>query len=108
MRELNLNFIGKLRVDANLRYFYTGEQNKVGAPRKYDGKVDCHDLSRLNFVKDLKPGVSLYTLEVSRCCLNCPICLAFISKVQANGKMKNALLFSTDIHLLAEQIVEYY
>jgi len=36
VRELNLDFIGKLRVDANLRYLYTGEQNKLGAPRKYD------------------------------------------------------------------------
>ena len=32
------------------------------APRKYDDKVDCQDLSRLNFVKYIKPGVSLYTL----------------------------------------------
>ncbi|MDF0554794.1 transposase, partial [Kamptonema sp. UHCC 0994] len=58
VRELNLDFIGKLRVDANLRYLYTGEQKKLGAPRKYDGK--------------------------------------------------NALLFSTDIHLSPEQIIEYY
>jgi len=65
-------------------------------------------LSRLNFVKDLKPGVSLYTLEGGRCCLNCQITLACISEVQANGKIKNALLFSTDIHLSPEQIVEYY
>jgi hypothetical protein len=36
VRELNLDFIGKLRVDANLRYLYTGEQKKLGAPRKYD------------------------------------------------------------------------
>jgi hypothetical protein len=108
VRELNLNFIGKLRVDANLRYLYRGEQKKLGAPRKYDGKVDCHDLSRLNFVKDLKPGVSLYTLVVWSCCLNCQITLACISEVQANGKIKNALLFSTDIHLPPEQIVEYY
>jgi len=106
--ELNLNFIGKLRIDANLRYLYTGEQKKLGVPRKYDGKVDCHDLSRLNFVKDLKPGVSLYTLEVGRCCLNFQITLACISEVQANVKIKNALLFSTDIHLPPEQILEYY
>ena len=65
-------------------------------------------MSRLNFVKDIKPGVSLYTLEVGRCCLNCQICWACISEVQANGKIKNALLFSTDIHLPPEQIVEYY
>ncbi|MEG4911641.1 transposase [Microcoleus sp. B7-D4] len=106
--ELNLDFIGKLRVDANLRYLYTGEQNKLGAPRKYDGKVDCQYLSRLKFVKQIKPGVSLYTLVVWSCCLNCKISLACISEVQANGKIKNTLLFSTDIHLPPEQIVEYY
>src|SRR4028119_1936442 len=108
VRELNLDFIGKLRVDANLRYLYTGEQNKLGSPRKYDGKVDCQDLSRLKFVKQIKPGVSLYTLVVWSCCLNCQISLACISEVQANGKIKNTLLFSTDIHLRSEQIVEYY
>jgi hypothetical protein len=93
VRELNLDFIGKLRVDANLRYLYTGEQNKLGAPRKYDGKVDCNDLSRLNFVKYIKPGVSLYTLVVWSCCLKFEISLACISEVQANGKIKNTLLF---------------
>jgi len=60
--ELNLGFSGKLRVDADLRYLYTGEQKKLGAPRKYDGKVGCNDLSRLNLVKEIKPGVSRYTL----------------------------------------------
>ena len=108
VRELNLDFIGKLRVDANLRYLYTGEQNKLGAPRKYDGKVDWQDLSRLKFVKQIKLGVSLYTLVVWSCCLNCQISLACISEVQANGKIKNTLLFSTDIHLPPEQIIEYY
>ena len=71
-------------------------------------QVDCHDLSRLNFVKEIKPGVSLYTLVVWSCCLNCQIRLACISEVQANGEIKNALLLSTDIHLPPEQIVEYY
>ena len=108
VRELNLDFIGKLRVDADLRYLYTGEQKKRGAPRKYDGKVDIHDLSRLNFVKEIKTGVSLYTLVVWSCCLNCQICLICISEVQAKGKIKTALLFSTDINLPAEQILEYY
>ena len=108
VRELNLDFIAKLRVNANLRYLYTGEQKRLGAARKYDGKFDSNDLSRLKFVKNLKPGVSLYTLVVGSCCLNCHISLACISEVQANGKIKNALLFSTDIHLPPDQIVEYY
>jgi hypothetical protein len=89
-------------------YLYKVEQKKLGSPRKYDGKFDSNDLSRLKLVKNLKPGVSLYILEVGRCCLNCQISLACISEGQANGKIKNALLFSTDIHLPPEQIVEYY
>ena len=74
VRELNLDFIGRSRVDANLRYLYTGEQKKLGVPRKYDGKFDCQDLSRLNFIKEIKAGVSLSTLVVWSCCLNCQIC----------------------------------
>ena len=34
--------------------------------------------------------------------------MACISELQTNGKTKNILLFSTDINLSAEQIVEYY
>ena len=97
-----------MRARKAIRYLYTGEEKKLGAPGKYDGKVDCHDLSRLNLVKVIKPGISLYTLVVGSCCLNDPVSLACISEVQANGKSKNALLFSTDIHLPPEQIVEDY
>jgi len=31
VRALNLEFISKLRIDANLRYLYTGEQKKLAA-----------------------------------------------------------------------------
>jgi len=60
------------RVDANLRYLYTGEQKKLGAPRKYDGKFNSSDLSRLKFVKEIKPGVSLYTLVVGELLFKLP------------------------------------
>ena len=63
VRELNLHFIGKLRVDANLRYLYTGEQKKLGTPRKYDGKVDCNDLSRLNAVAQSRVPVEFYLVR---------------------------------------------
>jgi len=49
VRDTDLNLISKLRVDANLNYIYTGEKNKRGAPRKYDGKVDCNNLKKLRF-----------------------------------------------------------
>ncbi len=45
--------VSKLRIDADLRYCYTGEQKLKGAPRKYDGKVDLSDLSRLELSGEL-------------------------------------------------------
>jgi len=108
VRDADLNLISKLRVDANLNYIYTGERNKRGAPRKYDGKVDCNNLKNLTFVKEVKAGVKLYSLVVWSCCLKCKIRLACLSEVQPDGKIKNILLFSTDINLPTEQILEYY
>ena len=40
--------------------------------------------------------------------MKCKIRLACLSEVQPNGKIKNILLFSTDIALTGEQILEYY
>ncbi|MEG5048905.1 transposase [Microcoleus sp. B4-C1] len=108
VRNSNLNLISKLRSDANLKYLYTGEKNKIGAPRKYDGKVECNKLKNLTFIKEVKPGVKLYSLVVWSVSLKCKIRLACLSELQPNGKIKNILLFSTDIELTGEQILEYY
>ena len=99
--------ISKLRSDANLNYLYTGEKNKIRASRKYDGKVDGNNLKNLTFIKEVKPGIKLYSLVVWSVCLKCKIRLACFSEVQPNGKIKNILLFSTDIDLAGEKILEY-
>jgi hypothetical protein len=39
--ELNLQVVGKLRSDADMRYLYIGVQKPRGAKRKYDGKGRC-------------------------------------------------------------------
>ena len=45
---LGFHQIGRLRDDANLRYLYKGPNKKrKGAKKKYDGKVNLQDLSRL-------------------------------------------------------------
>jgi len=49
----DLQVVSKLRKDANLRYLYDGPQKARGAKRKYDGKVDLSDVSRLIWVKEL-------------------------------------------------------
>jgi hypothetical protein len=61
---LNLHMIGKLRLDANLRYLYTGPQKPKGARRKYDGKVNLTDLTRFTPVETREPHRKLYTAVV--------------------------------------------
>ncbi len=106
--DVDLNLISKLRIYADLNYLYKGEKNQRGAPRKYDGKVDCNNLKNLIVVKKLRPEVNFYSLVVGSCCLKCEVRLAVISELQPNGKIKNILLFSTAINLPSEQIIEYY
>jgi hypothetical protein len=55
--------IGKLRADADMRYFYAGPKRPTGSGRQkiYDGKVDWQDLHRFHYVTCLD-GIELYTL----------------------------------------------
>ena len=106
--KLNLNQIGKLRHDANMRYLYTGVQNKLGARRKYDGKVKLSDLKKLTFVKELAPKIYLYTAVVNHVTLKRNIRIAYIIDRRDTQTTKTALLFSTDTELDAEEIYYYY
>ncbi|HEX8090429.1 MAG TPA: hypothetical protein VF762_16340 [Blastocatellia bacterium] len=45
VRDRQPHLITKLRIDANLRYLYTGPRVKRrGRPKLYDGKVNFQDL----------------------------------------------------------------
>jgi hypothetical protein len=105
---LNLQVISKLRCDADMRYLYTGVQKPRGAKRKYDGKVKLSDLSRLIHVRQLEPHLDLYTLVVWHVSLKRQIRIAALVDTRKPGKTGVALLFSTDLDLEAEQILEYY
>lgn len=105
---LELQVISKLRKDANLRYLYTGAQKPRGAKRKYDGKVQLTDFSRFNHLRQLEPGLDLYSLVVWHVSLKRQIRLAALVDTRKPGKTGYALLFSTDIELDAELILEYY
>ena len=106
--KLNLNQIGKLRHDANMRYLYTGVQNKLGAKRKYDGKVKLTDLTKLTFVKELATNVYLYTAVVNHVTLKRNIRIAYIIDRRDAQEIKTALLFSTDTELETREIYYYY
>ena len=105
---LNLQLISKLRIDADLRYLYTGAQKPKGRHRKYQGKVDLNDRSHLTLVETLEPHVHLYTAVVWHVSLKRNIRLALLVDTHNPAKAGYVLLYSTDIELDAKQILLYY
>ncbi len=106
--EVNLNAIGKLRHDANLRYLYDGPQKKRGAKRKYDGKVKFDDRSRLEYVGEVDKDIHLYTAVVNNVNLKRNIRLVYVFNLRNKKKPGYALLFSTDTKLDTITIYRYY
>jgi hypothetical protein len=106
--ELDLDLVSKLRIDADLRYCYTGEQKPKGAPRKYDGKVDLSDLSRLEFGGELANGTNLYSAVVWHVSLKRKIRIVYLVDQRNPDKQRVALLFSTDTTLDPLRLYEYY
>jgi len=106
--EVDLDTIGKLRHDANLRYLYDGPQKKFGARRKYDGKVTFDDLSRLEYVGQVEKDIHLYTAVVNSVRLKRNIRLVYVLNLRHKNKPGYALLFSTDTALDAKTIYRYY
>jgi len=105
--EFGMHLISKLRHDANLRYLYPGPHPKRrGARKKYDGKVNLRDLSRLTPIP-ISKTVTLYTAIVNSVSLKRNIRLVYVCKRQGT-KLLTALLFSTDTTLAAEDIYRYY
>jgi hypothetical protein len=60
--QMGFNFIGKLRVDANLRMLYTGEQKKGrGRPKKFAGKCKINELLGFTYERDFDGETKLYS-----------------------------------------------
>jgi mRNA-degrading endonuclease HigB of HigAB toxin-antitoxin module len=108
VRGQDLHLISKLRIDANMRYLYTGAQKKRGARRKYDGKVDLNDLSRLNYICEVDEEIHLYSMIVWHVSLKRRVRIAYLVNCQNPDKILVALLFSTDTEISPECLYTYY
>ena len=105
---LKLDVISRLRRDANLRFVFEGPQKARGARRKYAGKVDLVDSTRFTWVRQLQPGVDLYTQVVWHVSLKRQIRLAYLKDTRKPHKPSYVVLFSTDVHQSAEEIYRFY
>src|SRR5919197_3212832 len=105
---LEFSAVSKLRVDANMRYLYTGAYNGHGRPKTYDGKVKVEDLHRLDCIGQIEPNLFLYTAVVYHVTLRRRIRIALLVNIENKTKPRFALLFSTNIEMSAFDIYRFY
>jgi hypothetical protein len=106
--SLNLHLITKLRVDARLRYLYTGAQKRRGRRRRFDGQVSLDDLRRFESVGCRDADIHLYTAVVNSISLQRTIRVVVVVNRKEQEKPRLAILFSTDTELSAISIFRFY
>jgi hypothetical protein len=108
---LKLHPITKLRADANCRFLYTGPHpQRRGRKRKYDGKVNFHDLRRFEALGTLEERdyVHLYTALVWHVSLRRKLRVVVLVNRKDPYKPRYIVLASTDLELDGHKLVEFY
>ena len=108
---LQLPPITKLRHDANCLFLYPGPHPKRrGRRRKYDGKVNFHDLHRFEALGTLqeKPHIYLYTAVVWHVSLKRTLRVVVLVNRQNPRPPRYIVLASTDLALDGHKLVELY
>lgn len=106
---MGLPQIGKLRHDSRLLWLYKGEYSSRSRPRKYDGAAQTKDdLQAWQHVTKLeKDGTEVYEGIVCSRAFKRQVKVVILRNNESK-KQRQALLFSTDLSLLALTIVDYY
>ncbi|WP_219340310.1 transposase, partial [Spartinivicinus marinus] len=106
--KAKLKLVGKLRIDADLQWFYEGAYSGFGRPKKYDGKVYFkQELHRFDQEGCLQDGVEVYTKKVYSKKFKRAIKVVMLRQVQ-DTQASRVLLYSTDTELDAMTIINYY
>ena len=106
VRALGLEQIGKLRIDANLRYLYQGPHRPApGRPKTYDGKVNWDDLARFETVETDDDNIVLYHQVLNHVQFQCNLRVVLVVDTKHH---RRAVLFSTDVDLDALTLYRHY
>jgi hypothetical protein len=108
---LDLHAITTLRSDADCLFLYTGPHPKRrGARRKYDGKVNCQDLSRFEDLgpREDEPHLHLYTAVVWHKTLKRRLRLVVLLNRKDPAKPRFIGLGSTDPTLNGPKLLDLY
>lgn len=101
--------VGRLRIDANLKWLFEGQQGKRGRPKKYDGKVNLTDgiPDRLEYEGQLNDGAHIYYGIVWNVNLKMKVKVVLLHQTTGNKEAK-VLLFSTDLDIEPLKLICYY
>lgn len=112
VRQENLHLISKMRSDAALYPAFAGEYRGTGRPARYGDKIAVYkmaakDLKETAIKDNLRTDIYQATLfnKEFDFALNVVIMLRTKLNTQAQG---HALLFSTDLDLAYDKIIEFY
>ena len=114
VRQLQLHVIGKLRVDARLKYFYLGSQKARGRKRKYSERVNFDSIEHppehaagFEWVATTKQKIEIYHAWVYAPAFERALQIVYLRKATATG-FATALLFCTDQSCSAMDVYRYY
>jgi putative transposase len=111
-RQCGLHLISKLRHDAALYFVFDGQQKRKGPRRKYGQKVDYRNIPPSYLVKkSAADGIEtcIYRAKMLQRAFAQPLNVVMITKTNLRtGAVANVNLFSSDLELAYEKIVDWY
>jgi IS4 transposase len=110
--QCGLHLVSKLRCDSALYFRYNGPQKKKGPRRKYGQKVDYRNIPDKYLVQQSTDGdieTRIYQTEMLHREFAQPLNVVIITKTNLKtGAFANVNLFSSDLKLSWEKIIDYY
>lgn len=110
-RQCGLDLISKLRNDSALYFFYEGSQ-KWGRPRQYGDRINYdHIADKYLKQSTLKDGIreDIYQATMLHRSFAQPLNIVILVKTNLKtGKRAHVVLFSSDLKLSFDQLIEYY
>ncbi len=111
-RQCGLHLISKLRYDAALCFPYDGPQNKRGPHRIYGDKIDYAHIPA-QYLKEttVEDGIQtqIYQATMLHKAFAQSLNVVIIVKIDLKtGKRAHVVLFSSDLELTYDQLVDYY
>jgi len=110
--QCGLHLVSKLRHDAALYFRYDGPQKRKGPRKKYGQKIDYRNIPQKYLVEKSIEGnieTRIYQAEMLNRGFAQPLNVVIVTKINLKtGAFANVNLFSSDLELAYEKIIDYY